>query len=137
MATRSSLGEHLAAAQYVLVLIGAGVSSPSGIPTYRGESSCGNDNALITPLTFSYYPDQVWEYFTRKRRTAIGALPNPAHYAIARLARDKEHVFAITQNIDGKLDKHYMKDTYSSPSRSFPKSRPQHFQIGRDSWLIV
>jgi len=32
-------GEALAASQYVLALVGAGLSAPSGIPTFRGDGS--------------------------------------------------------------------------------------------------
>ncbi|KXS98542.1 hypothetical protein AC579_4793 [Pseudocercospora musae] len=102
MPDRSSLGEYLANSRYILVLIGAGVSSPSGIPTYRGDSASGRDNAdFATPAAFAQRPAELFEYYADRRSMAGAALPNSAHFALARLAREKEHFLAITQNIDG------------------------------------
>lgn len=81
---------------------GAGVSTDSGIPDYRGEGSPPR-----TPMSISQFLDD--EAF-RKRYWAGSQLgwdrfssvrPNPAHFAIADLERTGLSNGVITQNVDG------------------------------------
>lgn len=81
---------------------GAGVSTDSGIPDYRGENS-----EPRTPMSITQFLDD--ERF-RKRYWAGSQLgwrrfstlqPNPAHFAVARLEREGLANGVITQNVDG------------------------------------
>ncbi|MFE1794906.1 NAD-dependent protein deacetylase [Streptomyces sp. NPDC059517] len=88
----------------VLVLSGAGISTESGIPDYRGE---GGSLSRHTPMT---YQDFVGGAPARRRywarshlgwRTFGRAHPNAGHRAVAAFARKGLLTGVITQNVDG------------------------------------
>ncbi|MFG2126900.1 NAD-dependent protein deacetylase [Streptomyces sp. NPDC048751] len=88
----------------VLVLSGAGISTESGIPDYRGE---GGSLSRHTPMT---YQDFTASNHARRRywarshlgwRTFGGARPNAGHRAVAAFGRHGLLSGAITQNVDG------------------------------------
>ncbi|MBN1233912.1 MAG: RNA polymerase subunit sigma [Candidatus Coatesbacteria bacterium] len=90
----------------VLVLTGAGISSESGIPTYRGSDGYWNkesDNFLpmeiATYSMFSRKPWFVWEWYLSRRVQCLNTEPNKGHFAIANMEK-MEDFFLITQNID-------------------------------------
>ncbi|MFC7138841.1 Sir2 family NAD-dependent protein deacetylase [Halosimplex aquaticum] len=110
--TVAALASEIAAAERVVAFTGAGVSVPSGIPPFRGEST--DDDA----------PDPVWETydpadFHRRRfdadpagfwsdRLALretmygdGVEPNVAHEALATLESRGHLDTLVTQNVDG------------------------------------
>lgn len=98
------LAEMVAAAESVVIFTGAGISTESGIPDFRGP------NGLWTKITPIYYDEFVASETARredwKRRFAfrdqIAAVePNVAHHAIARLVAEGKVSAVITQNIDG------------------------------------
>jgi len=87
----------------VLVLSGAGLSTESGIPDYRGPSSAARRTRPI------YYREFVGNEAFRARywaRSAVGwprvsaALPNLGHSAIARMEQAGAVSGVITQNVD-------------------------------------
>ncbi len=88
----------------VLVLSGAGISTESGIPDYRGE---GGSLSRHTPMT---YQDFIGGSAARRRywarshlgwRTFGRALPNAGHRAVAAFGRHGLLAGVITQNVDG------------------------------------
>jgi NAD-dependent SIR2 family protein deacetylase len=88
----------------VLVLSGAGISTESGIPDYRGE---GGSLSRHTPMT---YQDFVADAGARRRywarshlgwRTFGRARPNAGHLAVAAFERHGLLSGLITQNVDG------------------------------------
>lgn len=90
----------------VAILSGAGISTDSGIPDYRGPNGIWRRDPEAEKLvTYEYYmadPDirrRSWQM----RRVALAAHPGPnaAHRAIAELERSGVPVRVITQNIDG------------------------------------
>ena len=87
----------------ILVITGAGVSAESGIPTFRGAGGYWRklDPAkLATPEAFERDPALVWEWYRERRAGIRKAEPNPAHHAIAQLARGVPGFLLVTQNVD-------------------------------------
>ncbi|MFD9700762.1 NAD-dependent protein deacetylase [Lentzea sp. NPDC059081] len=86
----------------VLVLSGAGLSTESGIPDYRGE---GGSLRKHTPMTYDEFTTSEAgrrRYWARSHvgwRTIARAHPNAGHHAVARLSPKLSGV--ITQNVDG------------------------------------
>ncbi|MGW7424942.1 SIR2 family NAD-dependent protein deacylase [Streptomyces sp. NPDC054813] len=90
----------------VAVLSGAGISTDSGIPDYRGPNGLWRRDPEAEKLvTYDYYmgdPEirrRSWQ-MRRKNRT-LKAEPNAAHLAVAELDRSGIPVRVITQNVDG------------------------------------
>jgi NAD-dependent deacetylase len=95
------------AARSVGVITGAGISTSSGIPTYRGklglyEADDGMDiMEALSGETFRRDPDRTWKALIALARTSFHAGPNEAHYAIARLEQYVPDFALLTQNVDG------------------------------------
>lgn len=92
----------LVAGGSVLALTGAGLSTDSGIPDYRGPGA-----AVRTPMTITEFksgPVAQQRYWARShlgwRRMAM-AVPNPGHLALAALENAGYVSELITQNVDG------------------------------------
>lgn len=88
----------------VLVLSGAGLSTESGIPDYRGE---GGSLSRHTPMTYQDFTAGAQarrRYWARSHlgwRTFRHALPNAGHRAVAAFGRHGLLSGVITQNVDG------------------------------------
>ncbi|MET7689041.1 NAD-dependent protein deacetylase [Streptomyces sp. NPDC005483] len=88
----------------VLVLSGAGISTESGIPAYRGE---GGSLSRHTPMTYQDFTASLEarrRYWARSHlgwRTFGRARPNAGHQAVAAFARHGLLSGVITQNVDG------------------------------------
>ena len=85
-----------------VALTGAGVSTDSGIPDYRGPGSPSR-----TPMTYQEFVGGVEARRRYWARSHLGwarmrrAVPNPGHTALARLERLGRLRMVITQNVDG------------------------------------
>ena len=93
----------IAAARSITVLTGAGVSSASGIPTFRGEDGLWKKvrvETLATADAFENDPRLVWEWYDWRRTLIRDAQPNAAHHVLAAWARTRRATL-ITQNVDG------------------------------------
>ncbi|MET7358293.1 NAD-dependent protein deacetylase [Streptomyces sp. NPDC005562] len=88
----------------VLVLSGAGISTESGIPDYRGE---GGSLSRHTPMTYQEFTTSERarrRYWARSHlgwRTFGRARPNAGHRAVAAFGRHGLLSGVITQNVDG------------------------------------
>ncbi|UCF68945.1 MAG: RNA polymerase subunit sigma [Acidobacteriota bacterium] len=111
---RADLAEPLARTleaagkQLLLVVTGAGVSAPSGIPTFRGDDEDAiwkrDPIEMATRRFFEADPVSHWRWYHARFEAVLGARPNPAHFALAALerwqiARGGEFLL-VTQNID-------------------------------------
>ncbi|MEW1993909.1 NAD-dependent deacetylase [Streptomyces coelicoflavus] len=90
----------------VAILSGAGVSTDSGIPDYRGPNGLWRRDPDAEKLvTYAYYmgdPEIRRRSWRMRRETAaLHAEPNAAHRAVAELERRGVPVRVITQNVDG------------------------------------
>src|SRR5215831_19123758 len=93
-------------ARAVTVLTGAGISTDSGIPDFRGPQGLWTKNPGAEKLSTyqAYVSDPAvrrrsWQ--ARRDNPAWRAEPNRAHTALADLARSGLVTSVITQNIDG------------------------------------
>src|SRR5690606_30740717 len=92
-----------------LFLTGAGISAESGVPTFRGEdgywvvgSRPYHPRELATRQAFVRMPGAVWGWSLHRLRVCPGALPNPAHAALAEPAPALgERFLLVTHNVDG------------------------------------
>ncbi|MFI8256153.1 NAD-dependent protein deacetylase [Streptomyces filamentosus] len=88
----------------VLVLSGAGISTESGIPDYRGE---GGSLTRHTPMTYQDFTGgeparrRYWARSHLGWRTFGRARPNEGHRAVAAFGRHGLLAGVITQNVDG------------------------------------
>ncbi|KAF2830670.1 DHS-like NAD/FAD-binding domain-containing protein [Ophiobolus disseminans] len=99
-----SFQEHLTKSTRILALLGAGLSASSGLPTFRGAGGLWRTHdavQLATPGAFQADPGLVWQFYSFRRHMALKAKPNPAHYALAELARKREGFLTLSQNVDG------------------------------------
>ncbi|MFK4546534.1 NAD-dependent deacetylase [Streptomyces tendae] len=90
----------------VAILSGAGVSTDSGIPDYRGPNGLWRRDPEAEKLvTYEYYmadPEiRRRSWLMRRDTAALHAEPSAAHRAVADLERRGVPVRVITQNVDG------------------------------------
>ncbi|WP_043969123.1 NAD-dependent protein deacetylase [Micromonospora haikouensis] len=88
----------------VVVLSGAGLSTDSGIPDYRGPSGVARRHTPMTFQAFTQDPAARRRYWARSHlgwRTIARAAPNDGHAAVARLQHAGLVDAVITQNVDG------------------------------------
>ncbi|MET7285418.1 Sir2 family NAD-dependent protein deacetylase [Streptomyces sp. NPDC005573] len=90
----------------IAILSGAGVSTDSGIPDYRGPNGLWRTDPEAEKLvTYEYYMNdpeirrRSWQL--RRKNRALLAEPNAAHRAVAELERSGIPVRVLTQNVDG------------------------------------
>jgi NAD-dependent deacetylase len=91
-------------AKRAVVLTGAGISTPSGIPDFRSEGTglWSRDEPLeVASLTiFRTAPERFFEWFRPLASQIFFAEPNAAHLALAKLEEAGHIKTIITQNID-------------------------------------
>jgi NAD-dependent deacetylase len=96
----------LAASDRVVVLTGAGISTDSGIPDFRGPQGLWTKNPAAEKMaTLQHYmaePEVRIASWQAKLASAFDARrPNPGHLALVSLERQGRLATLITQNVDG------------------------------------
>jgi len=94
----------LRASRAMLVVSGAGISTASGIPDFRGP------NGVWTRRRPVYYDEfmaseaarvEYWDYKLETWEVYQQARPNAVHHAVAALERAGKVLAVVTQNVDG------------------------------------
>ena len=92
------------AAGNAVILSGAGLSTESGIPDYRGPTGLAR---RATPMTYQTFTAEVAARRRYWARSYLGwrhiahATPNSGHFAVAEFSRRGLLAGIITQNVDG------------------------------------
>ncbi len=87
-----------------VVLTGAGISVPSGIPDFRSPGTGLWEN--VDPMEVAHIdawrrdPDRFWSFYGERFASLTDKAPNEAHLAVAELERRGLLRAVITQNID-------------------------------------
>ena len=98
------VAELLASAKRAVVLTGAGVSVPSGIPDFRSPGTGLWQN--VDPMEVAHIdawrrdPDRFWRFYGERFASLVEKEPNAAHRAVAELESRGLVRGVITQNID-------------------------------------
>ena len=90
-------------------LTGAGISSESGLPTYRGSDGIWikgtkyhKPEEFGTYAYFSRNQEEVWQYNLFWKKLIDAAHPGQGHFALAEIEKSLKDKFQlITQNVDG------------------------------------
>ena len=99
-----TLLDHLRASRKALIFTGAGISTGSGIPDFRGPDGVWTRRQ---PVYFHDFMNseaariEHWDYKLEGRDAFRAARPNAVHDAIVRLEEAGRLEAVITQNIDG------------------------------------
>jgi NAD-dependent deacetylase len=97
-------GISIASDDCVFVLTGAGISTESGLPTFRAEDGLWAGyrvEDVCTPDAWRRDPASVWAFYSARRAAGQNAQPNPAHFALAALEEQiGDRYFLCTQNVD-------------------------------------
>ena len=86
----------------LVILSGAGMSSESGIKTFRDSGGLWEEydvTEVATPTAWNKHKDLVLRFYNERRRQLAVSMPNEGHLGLARLEKHFD-VHIITQNID-------------------------------------
>ncbi|MFH0847128.1 MAG: Sir2 family NAD-dependent protein deacetylase [Chloroflexota bacterium] len=144
----SRAARDLVNSHYAIALTGAGITTESGIPDFRGPSGIWTKNPDAERRAYRSYerflsdPKGWWE----ERLSGIGflgdlskVLPNAGHHALAELERMGILKCVITQNVDGLHEKAGTKSLLEYHGNAFKlrcatclaRFKPERFDLTR------
>jgi NAD-dependent deacetylase len=100
----SDLAALIEDAKAILMVTGAGISTASGIPDFRGPNGVWKTQRPVEFSGFVRDPRRRHEYWHQKLAAADAfrqALPNDVHFACADLEQADRLDMVVTQNVDG------------------------------------
>jgi NAD-dependent deacetylase len=98
------VADLIRSSERAVVLTGAGISVPSGIPDFRSPGTGLWEN--VDPMEVAHIdawrrdPDSFWSFYGQRFASLTDKVPNEAHYAIAEFEGRGLVRGVITQNID-------------------------------------
>lgn len=104
MSAAERLAELITSSGPAVVLTGAGISVPSGIPDFRSPGTGLWEN--VDPMEVAHIdawrrdPDRFWRFYGTRFASLVDKRPNRAHEVVAELERGGRIRGTITQNID-------------------------------------
>jgi NAD-dependent deacetylase len=92
----------LKSATHAIAFTGAGISTESNIPDFRGTQGLWKrfDPKMASRTYFLEELDGFWKFYAKRYEYVVGAEPNKAHRALALLEEKGFIKSVITQNID-------------------------------------
>lgn len=105
MSDLEELADAVEEADSTVALTGAGLSTASGIPSFRGEGGVYEefDESAFALRRFQARPDAFWQDWLALHEHFFDGdvAPNPAHHALATLESAGQLDCVLTQNVDG------------------------------------
>jgi NAD-dependent deacetylase len=98
-----TLSEWLLSCRQGMALTGAGISAGSGIPTFRGVQGLWEKYDIMEFAHIDAFvrdPRKVWGMLIEMDAGIAGAVPNPAHLALAEMEALGLIRLVVTQNVD-------------------------------------
>jgi NAD-dependent deacetylase len=99
-----TLPDYIRASRKALIFTGAGISTGSGIPDFRGPQGVWTRRQPVYYRDFMTSEEarmEHWDYKLEGRDAFRDARPNAVHHAIVRLEQARKLCAVVTQNIDG------------------------------------
>lgn len=103
----AKLQEMIDKAKRIVIMTGAGFSTASGIPDFRGADGLYTDTKTVVPPEtiishhyFMEHPKEFYQYYYDKM-VYQDALPNDGHIFVAELEKRNKLQGVVAQNIDG------------------------------------
>lgn len=98
------IGREIAEAKFAVVFTGAGMSTESGLPDYRGPDGMWKNKRfeeLAHIDMFKENPVEFWNFYAERLSGLHGAERNAAHLVVEELYERGPVKGVITQNVDG------------------------------------
>jgi len=96
------IADHLRKKE-VVVLTGAGMSTASGLPDFRGDQGLWKNRdprQLASIEAMRHNPEEFYEFYRYRIQALLGVKPNKGHEILAKWEREGLLLGIITQNVD-------------------------------------
>jgi NAD-dependent deacetylase len=94
--------------EHIVFFTGAGMSTESGVPTYRGQGGIWSQyrwEEFACQEAFDADPEKVLKFHELRRVAILACNPHDGHMTISALEKKYRRVTVVTQNIDGMHQK--------------------------------